>query len=163
MRAESPRAHSVLRAPCSVLSPGLDWQPVAAGVSGRLIGCRFVYLPTTESTNGVARELAEQGEPEGTVVFADAQTRGRGRAGKSAWLTPANTSIALSALLRPAIEPAALAALSMMAGVAVVDAIRAETSLLATLKWPNDALIGERKVGGILVESALAGSHVRYA
>ncbi len=142
---------------------GLDWRRVAAGAAGRLIGRRLVYLPETASTNDVARELAEQGEPEGTGVFAEAQTRGRGRAGKSAWLTPANTSIALSALLRPRLEPSSLAMLSAMAAVAAVDAIRAETALDATLKWPNDVLVGGRKVGGILVESALAGSRVRYA
>jgi BirA family biotin operon repressor/biotin-[acetyl-CoA-carboxylase] ligase len=128
-----------------------------------VIGRRFVYLPTTGSTNDIARDLAEQGEPEGTAVFADEQTRGRGRAGKSAWLTPANTSIALSIVLRPELAPAALAALSMLAAVAVVDAIKAETALVASLKWPNDVLIGGRKVAGILVASALAGTRVRYA
>src|SRR5919199_3787944 len=101
----------------SSLITDLDWQRIAAAASGQLVGRRLIYWPETTSTNDVARELAEQSESEGTVVVADAQTRGRGRVGKSAWLTPPHTSIALSVLLRPPLAPAALAALSMVAGV----------------------------------------------
>ncbi len=141
----------------------LAWRRVASAVAGQRIGRRFVYLPSVGSTNDVARELAEQGEPEGAVVFADAQTRGRGRAGKSPWLTPPYTSIAVSVLLRPPLAPAALPQLGMLAAVAAVDAIRGQTGLGAVIKWPNDVLIAGRKAGGVLVESAVAPGVVRHA
>ncbi|HEV2126290.1 MAG TPA: biotin--[acetyl-CoA-carboxylase] ligase [Chloroflexota bacterium] len=141
----------------------LDWETVAAAVEGQVIGRRLVYLETTGSTNDDVRELARRGEAEGLVVVADEQTAGRGRAGKSPWLTPPYSSIAVSILLRPVLAPGELPVLSMAAGVAVVEAIARATEVAATLKWPNDVLIGERKVGGILVESAISGTGVAHA
>ena len=155
----------ITRHPSPITRP-LAWQAVAEAVTGQTLGRRFVYLQTTGSTSDVARHLAEQGEPEGAAVFADEQTAGRGRAGKSRWLTPARTSIALSLVLHPPLAPADLPVLSMMAGVAAVDAIRGTTGVAATLKWPNDVVASGRKVGGNLVETALAttgGPAVRYA
>jgi BirA family biotin operon repressor/biotin-[acetyl-CoA-carboxylase] ligase len=122
-----------------------------------------VYRSTTGSTNDDARALAAAGEPEGTVVVADEQTGGRGRAGKSRWLTPPNTCIAISALLRPILEPEALPALAAVCGVAAVEAVRSATGIKAVLKWPNDVMVGDRKLGGILVDSAIAGGRVDCA
>jgi BirA family biotin operon repressor/biotin-[acetyl-CoA-carboxylase] ligase len=141
----------------------LIWRRVAQSVAGQTIGRALVYLESTGSTNDVARDLAAHGEPEGIAVVAEAQTAGRGRAGKSPWLTPPYTSIAVSVLLRPPLAAAALPHLAMLAGVAAVTATRRETGVPAALKWPNDVVVGGRKLGGILVESAMAGSQVGYA
>jgi BirA family biotin operon repressor/biotin-[acetyl-CoA-carboxylase] ligase len=107
--------------------------------------------------------LAVAGEPEGTVVVSDEQTAGRGRVGKSRWVTPANTSIAISVLLRPELAPEQLGVLAMIAGLAAVEAVWRGAAVRAGLKWPNDVLVGERKLGGVLVESALSGGAIDYA
>jgi len=140
----------------------LDWQRVAQAVARQTIGCHVEYRAVTGSTNDDARALAQGGAPEGVVVVADTQTRGRGRTGKSPWLTPPRTSIAVSIILHPR-QPEALARISMLAGVAAAEAITEVAGVPARLKWPNDVMIGERKVGGVLVESALAGSSVAFA
>jgi BirA family biotin operon repressor/biotin-[acetyl-CoA-carboxylase] ligase len=140
----------------------LDWRRVAGLVAGQTIGRRVVYLESTTSTNDVARDLGNAGEPEGAVVVADAQTAGRGRAGKTPWLTPPGTSIAVSVLLRPPLAPEHLAQLALAAGVAAVDAIREATGVAAALKWPNDVMAGDRKLGGILAESSLRGTAVAF-
>lgn len=131
-------------------------------VSRQTLGRRVVYLESTTSTNDVARDLGQAGEPEGVVVVADGQTAGRGRAGKAPWLTPPGTSIAVSVLLRPALAPEHLSRLALVAGVAAVDAVREATGVSAMLKWPNDVMVAERKLGGILVESRLRGSAVAF-
>jgi BirA family transcriptional regulator, biotin operon repressor / biotin---[acetyl-CoA-carboxylase] ligase len=141
----------------------LDWEAVAEAVANQLVGRRLIYLPATASTNDDVRGHAQRGEAEGLVVVADAQTAGRGRAGKSPWLTPPFTSIAVSVLLRPRLCPAELPLVSMAAGVAVIEALQQATGITAVLKWPNDVLIRGRKVGGILVESAVTGSGVTHA
>jgi BirA family biotin operon repressor/biotin-[acetyl-CoA-carboxylase] ligase len=136
---------------------------VAQAVAGQTIGRELVYLESTGSTNDVVRDLTAQGEAEGVAVFAEAQTAGRGRAGKSPWLTPPYTSVALSVLLRPPLDAAALPQLAMLAGVAAVAAVRREARVAAVLKWPNDVLAGQRKLGGILVESAMVGTRIGHA
>jgi len=143
----------------------LDWPRVAAALRGEPLGHRLVYLDSTPSTNDAARDLAATGAADGTVVVADAQTAGRGRAGKSPWLTPPRTSLAVSVLLRPppAFAPAALPQLGMAAGVAARAAVRETAAVDAGLKWPNDVVAGGRKLGGILVESALSGQQVTFA
>ena len=146
--------------------PGpLDWRRVAGALEGAPLGHRLVYLDTTPSTNDAARELAAAGAPDGTAVTADAQSAGRGRAGKSPWLTPPRTSLAVSVLLRPpaTFPPAALPRLGMAGGVAAVAAVREVAGVAAGLKWPNDVVAGGRKLGGILVESALTGREITYA
>jgi BirA family biotin operon repressor/biotin-[acetyl-CoA-carboxylase] ligase len=91
-------------------------------------------------------------DTEGTVAVAEQQTEGRGRLGRS-WHAPAGTSILVSVLLRPQVEAARLPELSPVAGRAVADAINAETGVETRMKHPNDVLIGDRKVAGILAEA----------
>jgi BirA family biotin operon repressor/biotin-[acetyl-CoA-carboxylase] ligase len=125
---------------------------------GRTVGRRVVYASSTGSTNDDAKRLAAAGEPEGTVLLADEQTAGRGRAGKARWVTPACTSIAASVILRPHLPPERLGALAMLAGLAAIDAVRRAGGVQASLKWPNDVLAGGRKLGGVLIESSLGGT-----
>jgi BirA family biotin operon repressor/biotin-[acetyl-CoA-carboxylase] ligase len=97
-----------------------------------------------------ARELAKKGAREGTIVIAEAQTRGRGRLSRE-WLSPEG-GIYFTLVLRPGISPACAPRINLMASVAVADTIRKLFGLKAELKWPNDVLIGGKKVCGILAE-----------
>lgn len=109
------------------------------------------HLPSTESTNDVARKLAQDGAKEGTIVIADSQLSGRGRLGRN-WHSPAGSGLYLSAVLRPDLEPDSLCKITLLAGVAAAGAIEDVTSIRAQIKWPNDLLIHGRKTGGILTE-----------
>ncbi len=118
-------------------------------------GTRFAdvrRLAEVTSTNQVVAELACEGAPEGVVVVADHQSAGRGRRGRS-WDAPPGSSVLVSVLLRPGATLAdAPQLVSMMAGVAAVDACTAAAGFQPRLKWPNDVVVGGRKLGGILVE-----------
>ena len=142
--------------------PALDWALLSRALAGAPLGHAFHYLEETASTNDVARRLAAQGAPEGTVVVADSQTAGRGRAGKSPWLTPPRTSIAVSVLLRPppAFPAPALPRLGMAAGVAAAAAVREETGVATGLKWPNDVLAWAVPPPGTISRARVPGSCV---
>jgi BirA family biotin operon repressor/biotin-[acetyl-CoA-carboxylase] ligase len=108
------------------------------------------YFPEIGSTMDAARELAKKGAGEGTIVIAEAQTRGRGRLSRE-WLSPEG-GIYFTFVLRPRISPAYAPRINLMASVAVAATIRKLLGLKAELKWPNDVLIEGRKVCGILAE-----------
>ena len=127
-----------------------------------LFGRRTVYLRETGSTSDVARRLAEEGAPEGTLVLAEHQTAGRGRLGRR-WHAPPGSGLLFSLIFRPPLAPDQVQQLTMVCGLAVVDAIAATTGLQAGLKWPNDILVGSNKVGGILSEVEFRGERVDYA
>jgi len=116
-------------------------------------------LGRVASTNDVIRERGRAGAPEGTAVLAESQNAGRGREGRS-WRSPAG-NLFLSVLLRPVLPPDALPVLPLLAGVALAEAA-AGYGVAARLKWPNDVLVGERKLAGILVEATSSGSGVEF-
>lgn len=109
-----------------------------------------VVLGPTESTNAVVADRARGGAPEGLVVATEHQTAGRGRLDRT-WETPAGSALTFSVLLRPTVPPAAWPWLPLLTGYAVAKALAA-AGFGARLKWPNDVLLGDRKVAGILVE-----------
>jgi BirA family biotin operon repressor/biotin-[acetyl-CoA-carboxylase] ligase len=111
---------------------------------------RIYYFPEVGSTMDAARELAKKGVGEGTIVIAEAQTRGRGRLSRE-WLSPEG-GIYFTLILRPRISPAYAPRINLMASIAVAATIRKLFGLKAELKWPNDVLIKSRKVCGILAE-----------
>jgi BirA family biotin operon repressor/biotin-[acetyl-CoA-carboxylase] ligase len=111
---------------------------------------RIHYFPEIGSTMDAARELAKKGAGEGTIVIAEAQTRGRGRLSRE-WRSPKG-GIYFTFVLRPRISPAYAPRINLMASVAVAATIRKLLGLKAELKWPNDVLIEGRKVCGILAE-----------
>ncbi len=123
------------------------------------VGQRVICYPSLTSTMEVAKQEAQQGAVEGTVVFTDEQTAGRGRI-KRVWLSPKG-NIALSVILYPSV--AYLPSLIMLASLAVVHSIEAVTGLKSQLKWPNDVLINGKKVCGVLIESNVRGDIVDYA
>ncbi|MFO0754684.1 MAG: biotin--[acetyl-CoA-carboxylase] ligase [Thermodesulfovibrionales bacterium] len=117
---------------------------------GRL-GGEVILLDRIDSTNTYAMELAFRGAPEGTVLLADEQTGGRGRRGR-AWISPPGKNLYMSVILRPDISPRDATVLTFLAAVAGATAVRALTSLPVAIKWPNDLLVGGKKLGGILTE-----------
>jgi BirA family transcriptional regulator, biotin operon repressor / biotin---[acetyl-CoA-carboxylase] ligase len=129
----------------SNLSPAL----VLQGLETSFIGQRVVYFPTLESTMDAARKEAQWGAPAGTVIIAEEQTAGRGRLQRT-WISPVG-ALAVSVILRPNIQ--LLPRMLMLSALAVVHSIEKVTGLKASLKWPNDILIGRKKVAGILIEN----------
>lgn len=107
------------------------------------------YFPTIGSTMTEAARLASSGALHGTVVLADEQTAGIGRLGHS-WSSEAELGIYCSVVLRLALEPACLPVASLLLGLATADAIQQSTQLACDLRWPNDVLIDEKKVAGVL-------------
>jgi BirA family transcriptional regulator, biotin operon repressor / biotin---[acetyl-CoA-carboxylase] ligase len=112
-------------------------------------GNRIVYYPSIGSTMTAAASLATSGAPHGTIVLADEKTAGIGRLGRS-WLSHADVGIYCSVLLRLPLTPDNLPIASLVLGLATADAIQKSTELMCDLRWPNDVLINERKVAGIL-------------
>jgi len=123
------------------------------------IGATIHYVESVDSTNTLAQRLAANGAPEGTVVIAETQTKGRGRLGRS-WTSPPFRNLYASILLRPPIAPAAAPLLALVAGVATVEAVGDWAR--AALKWPNDVVIDGRKVAGILAEMDAGDERVRH-
>jgi BirA family biotin operon repressor/biotin-[acetyl-CoA-carboxylase] ligase len=109
------------------------------------------YFASTGSTMAEAARLAVAGAPHGTVVLADEQTAGMGRMGRS-WHSPPGAGIYSSAVLRLSLSPANLPIAMLVLGLATAEAIQASTHLACDLRWPNDVLIRERKVAGILAQ-----------
>jgi BirA family transcriptional regulator, biotin operon repressor / biotin---[acetyl-CoA-carboxylase] ligase len=116
---------------------------------GRFGSSVYRYTQLSPSTQ---RMLAED-EPEGAIAVAEEQSEGRGRLGRS-WHAPAGTSLLFSLLLRPGVESSRLPELSLVAGGAVAEAIADVTGVDPAIKFPNDVLIGGRKVAGVLAESS---------
>lgn len=114
------------------------------------IGRNIHHFGSVDSTQAAANLLAQKGEPDGAVVIAEEQGRGRGRLGRS-FFSPRG-GLWFSLILKPNLPPQGALALTLLAGVAVGEAVRKVTKLPVVLKWPNDILIGERKVVGILGE-----------
>jgi BirA family biotin operon repressor/biotin-[acetyl-CoA-carboxylase] ligase len=130
----------------------------------RVIGRRMKYLETTESTTWIARDLACQQDParlHGMVVIAEEQTGGQGRLGR-AWASPPG-GIWTTTILAPKIPIDRVFMVTMAAAIAVARAIRKDLDLGALIKWPNDILIGDRKVAGLLLELSAENAVVNYA
>lgn len=121
------------------------------------------YYQTIDSTNTEAKRLADAGAPHGTVLVADHQTQGRGRMGNT-FHSPAQNGIYLSCILRPRCHVSELSHLTCCVAVAICDAIEQATGFRPKVKWINDLIAGNKKIGGILTEMSLdANGCVRYA
>lgn len=114
-------------------------------------GQEIYYYDVTDSTNIRAKELAEEGHPSGTLVVADRQEAGRGRRGRS-WDSPSGTGIFMTLLLKPEMNPNHASMLTLVAAMAVARAISKCANTEALIKWPNDIVIGGKKICGILTE-----------
>ncbi len=137
-------------------------EEVRHGLRTRVLGrTEARHYRETDSTNSRARELAAGGAPEGTLVVAEGQSHGRGRRQRT-WFSPPFLGIYASLVVRPAIPPGEAPRMAILTAVAVADALRSETGLPATIKWPNDILAGGRKIAGILLELATDMGAVDY-
>jgi len=139
-----------------------DLGELNTALQGSLFFGKAHFLPETGSTNTLAMQAATAGVEEGTVIFADQQTAGRGRNGNN-WHSEPATAILVSIVLRPKILPAQSLWLSLMAGVAVHDAILRTCGIACDLRWPNDLLIERKKVCGILTEISADAEQLRFA
>jgi BirA family biotin operon repressor/biotin-[acetyl-CoA-carboxylase] ligase len=126
-----------------------------------VIGRDIRVFEQTTSTNDVIEKLARDGVKEGVVVFAESQTSGRGRLGRK-WISPAHKGLWFSILLRPDLRPQETTQLTVASATALRRAIQSETSLKPEIKWPNDTLVGGKKVAGILTELSAELDRVKH-
>ncbi len=139
--------------PCEIVE-GLDTE-----IFGRK---EIIHFRETDSTNARARELADQGAPEGTLVVAERQTQGRGRKGRT-WFSPPGAGIYASLILRPSMPPNEATRITFLTAVAAAEVLLHLTDLDVRIKWPNDILVNGRKVAGILTEISTERGAVDYA
>jgi BirA family transcriptional regulator, biotin operon repressor / biotin---[acetyl-CoA-carboxylase] ligase len=139
----------------------LSQDSLEKAVGGAGIDAPPRYLDETPSTNTVALALAEEGAPEWTVVAAGHQTAGRGRLGR-AWASAPGRSLLFSVVLRPSLPPERAPLLSLLAAAEMVEACPRPPEEPVRAKWPNDLLVGERKVGGILPEARVEGGELGH-
>jgi BirA family transcriptional regulator, biotin operon repressor / biotin---[acetyl-CoA-carboxylase] ligase len=135
---------------------------LAPHLAGTPFAKHIYHFFKIDSTNNVALQLGQEGEPQGAIVIAEEQTAGRGRAGRS-WISEKSAGIHVTVLLRPPISPAHAALLTLVAGLAARDAIADETGLSPDIRWPNDILLSGKKCCGILTEMHAEPDRVHYA
>lgn len=143
-------------------APAYDLPALERALAGTLYAGKLHYTPVTESTNTDGLAAARSAAPDGSVYFADEQLIGRGR-GNHGWHSPAGAGLYVSVLLRPQWAARRMPLLPLAAGLAAAEAVSAAAGLTIDLRWPNDLLIGPRKVGGILVEAKTEGDRVAFA
>jgi len=134
---------------------------VQSGLGTKILGKDIKYFDSVASTMDVAFQLGIEGASEGTVVCAESQTKGKGRLGRS-WNSPKAKGIYMSVILRPKLMPADLTQLTLLSAVAVCETVRKFCNLPAKIKWPNDILINDKKIAGILTELSAEMDRVRF-
>lgn len=127
----------------------------------KIIGKNLIVLDSVDSTNDYLKKLGNEGCENGTVVAAREQTKGKGRLGRT-WQSKKDDGIAFSVLLRPNVAPSEVSAITPLAGLAVCKAIREYTKLDCVIKWPNDIIVGRKKLVGILTEMSAEFDAVEY-
>ena len=127
----------------------------------KIIGKNLTVLDSVNSTNDYLKKLGNGGCENGTVVAAREQTRGKGRLGRT-WQSKKDDGIAFSVLLRPNVAPSEVSAITPLAGLAVCKAIREYTRLDCVIKWPNDIIVGRKKLVGILTEMSAEFDAIEY-
>lgn len=134
-------------------------EEISVDLNARVIGHTIHSYQSVGSTNDVARDLARDGAPEGIVVLAEEQTRGRGRLGRE-WESPSG-GVYMSIILRPRLKPDEAPRLTLTAAVAVARAL-GDLGVDAMIKWPNDVHVGGRKIAGVLTEMSAEVDRVNH-
>jgi BirA family biotin operon repressor/biotin-[acetyl-CoA-carboxylase] ligase len=124
---------------------------ITHGLNTKFIAKKIHYFDYLASTMDLAMQLGIQAAPNGTLVLAESQTKGRGRLGRS-WFSPKYKGIYLSLILRPKISPSTAPILTLLSAVSICEAIKKVVGLDAQIKWPNDVFICNKKISGILTE-----------
>lgn len=133
---------------------------IKKNLKAEFLGKNIHFFKEVSSTNDVARELADEGADEGTIIIADRQRSGKGRRGKK-WVSPSG-GVWMTIILRPDVKAPKAAQLTLVTGVAVAKTLAQECGLDIGIKWPNDILIGDKKVCGILTEVKTKNGKVDY-
>lgn len=123
---------------------------VQKNLETKFLGKDIHFYREVDSTNEVARKLADEGAEDGTIVIAESQRSGKGRRGKK-WVSPSG-GVWMTMILRPDVEPNRAPQITLVAGVAVAETLFQECNLDIGIKWPNDILVGSKKISGILTE-----------
>lgn len=145
----------------TTLQDTLTSEELSRKLNIKVIGRKILSYNTVDSTNTIALFLAEKGTPEGTAVFAEGQRKGRGRLGRS-WVSPKSGGIYLSLILRPKVSPDKASLITLLAAVSCAEAIRKVCGLRALIRWPNDILVNNKKVCGILTEMQAKDNYVKF-
>ncbi len=153
----SPRRGYRLLAATDKLLP----EEIALGLKARYLKGPVHHFDELASTNDLAKELAAKGAPEGTLVVAEAQSRGRGRLGRQ-WESPPGAGLYVSLLLRPVLPPTEMPQITLTTAVAVARAVTRVTGVVPGIKWPNDLLLDGKKLGGILTEMETESEQIRH-
>lgn len=135
----------------SAVTPVLHPLELKENLNTAVFGKKIYYQTEVDSTNQWARSMASQGEVEGAVFIAETQTSGKGRLGRS-WVSTPGMGLWVSLILRPRISPAELAVITVITAVAAAQAIKTISGIQVQIKWPNDLVYQDRKLGGILAE-----------
>lgn len=135
-----------------VKSGRLRIDDIRTSLAANRIGARVEFVETTSSTNDLARSRSKDSDADGLVVLTDYQSAGRGRLGRS-WHSPRGASLLCSVVLREESPDWHGGQLALLVGIAARDAVMHVTGVTPSIKWPNDLIVGKRKLGGILVES----------
>ena len=130
-------------------------------INTQWLGKKIVYKETVDSTNAEVRRRAEEGEDNGLLVVADGQTLGKGRRGRN-WESPKGTNLYFSMLLKPDFAPDKASMITLVAAYSVATVIRKTTGLDAKIKWPNDIVVGKKKVCGILTEMSMERDYIHH-
>ncbi len=127
----------------------------------KILGKNIIYEDVCPSTMDLAFRLGFEGAPEGTIVCAEGQTKGRGRLGRS-WSSPKGKGIYASIILRPSCPPNKASQLTLLSAVALCEAVKKTCGVEPAIKWPNDLLVGNKKLSGILTELSAEMDRVRF-
>lgn len=139
----------------------LSQEEIESLMQTECIGRHVIYYEETDSTNTRIKHLAEQGKEHGTLAVADRQNSGKGRRGR-AWESPLGENIYMSLLLRPTMEPSKAPMLTLVMAYSAAMAIREQEGLEVGIKWPNDLVIGTKKICGILTEMSAEVDYINY-
>ncbi len=134
---------------------------ISQGLAANRLGCKFHYFFEIASTNSHARQLADNGAAEGEVVIAESQSQGRGRLGRR-WQSPPFVNLYFSVILRPKLAPVDAPQITLMAAVALAETVDSFIGATAGIKWPNDILVGGKKLAGILTEASCDSERLHY-
>ncbi|MFC1670015.1 biotin--[acetyl-CoA-carboxylase] ligase [Spirochaetota bacterium] len=119
------------------------------------------YSESIDSTNIKAKELANEGHQEGTVIIADSQSKGKGRKGRH-WFSPGKTGIYMSLILKPPIIPSEAQKITLITAVAIAEVLKYYAGIDVRIKWPNDILVNNKKLAGILTEINTTKDSINY-
>jgi BirA family biotin operon repressor/biotin-[acetyl-CoA-carboxylase] ligase len=134
---------------------------IQSGLGTKALGRDIRYYDSVASTMDIAFQLGMEGAGEGTVVCAESQSKGKGRLGRS-WASPKGKGIYMSVILRPSLAPTEVAKLTLLSAVATCEAIQKFCNVETKIKWPNDILVGNKKLAGILTELSAEMDRVRF-